>query len=551
MKDLISVKINGAVYQVPKGTSLEDIFRNEKIVMKHPILIAKVNNELKELDYKIMKNKEIIPLDLSSKEGNRVLISGLVFVLYVAIKEIFGNNFDIVVDHSIDKGLYIETNFKINTEDILKIKNKMKEIINENRTIKRKIIDKMDAIKYHELNNDMSKKANLRYNTSSYIIMYKLGNYYNYFFTEMPMSTGVLGDFDLTYVDQNGLVLSFPTVYISDEVPVYHHHPNMFKVFKETKDWMKIMKLENSTDLNQLVSEGNIDQIIRICENKQNYEIMNIAKEIVSNENRKIVMMAGPSSCGKTTSSKRLCMALEALGKHPVVIAMDDYFVERDETPLDEEGNKDYESLEAVDLKLLDKQMKALVNGEKVLVPTYNFLTGSKEYKNEISLHDNDIILIEGIHALDSKILGNVKDDDVFKIYVSALNELNIDSHNRISTTDNRLLRRIIRDNKTRGYDVTRTLEAWSKVRSGEEKYIFPFQDAANYVLNTSLLYELGVLKTYVEPLLFSVSEDSIYYAEAKRLINFLKNFLPIPADAIPSDSVLREFIGGSCFKDE
>lgn len=549
MKDLISVKINGAVYQVPKGTSLEDIFRNEKIVMKHPILIAKVNNELKELDYKVTKNKDITPLDLTSKEGNKALVSGLVFVLYVAIKELFGNKFDIVVDHSIDKGLYIETNFKINTEDILKIKNKMKEIINENRTIKRKIIDKMDAIKYHELTNDMSKKGNLRYITSSYITMYKLGNYYNYFFTEMPISTGVIGDFDLTYVSEYGLVLCFPTIYVSDEVPVYHHHSNMFQVFREAKDWMKLMNLENSADLNQLVSVGNIDQIIRICENKQNYEIINLAKRIVNDENKKIVLMAGPSSSGKTTSSKKLCMALEALGKHPVVIGMDDYFVERDETPIDSEGNKDYECLEAVDLKLFDKQIKSLLNGEVVLVPTYNFLTGSKEYKNEISLSKDDIIVIEGIHAIDNKVLASVSDENKFKIYVSALTELNIDSHNRISTTDNRLLRRIIRDNKTRGYNATNTIDSWARVRSGEEKYIFPFQDDADYTLNTSLLYEIGVLKTYVEPLLFSVSEDSIHYAEAKRLINFLKNFLPIPADAIPNDSILREFIGGSCFK--
>ena len=261
--------------------------------------------------------------------------------------------------------------------------------------------------------------------------------------------------------------------------------------------------------------------------------------------------MAGPSSSGKTTSSKKLCMALKTLGKNPAVLSMDDYFVDRDETPLDKNGKPDFECLEAVDLKLFDDQIEKLLSGEPTLVPTYNFVEGKKEYKREITLGENDLLVIEGIHALDNKILVNIPNEKKFKIYVSALTELNIDNHNRISTTDNRLLRRIVRDSKTRGKDVEYTLARQHSVRLGEEKYIFPFQDEEDYILNTALLYEIGVLKTYVEPLLYAVHSDSPHYPEAKRLIDFLRNFLPIPADAIPQDSVLREFIGGSCFKEE
>lgn len=550
MEEKINILINGNQYQVKKGSTLEEISKSVQKDYKYPILIAKVNNTLKELSYKVNKYKEIDFYDLTKPFGNRAHVNGLVFILLVAIKELYGKDKDIIVDHSLDKGFYIESNFDINEEKIAQIKSKMQEIIAENRELKKVIVDRMEAIKYFKGVNDLSKVEIIKYNTNSYITLYRLGSYYDYFYNKMALSTGYLKSFELNYIQENGFMLRFPTTYINDKIPDYVHHEDMFKVFSECQEWNKLMNIENASDLNKIVSSGNIDELIRICENKQNSEFIEIANRIVKNSSAKVVLMAGPSSSGKTTSSKKLCMALKSLGKTPAVLSMDDYFVERGETPLDENGKPDFECLEAVDLKLFDEQIESLLKGEKTTVPTYNFITGKKEYKREITLKKDDILVIEGIHGLDNKILNNIPSKKKYKIYVSALTEINIDNHNRVSTTDNRLLRRIVRDSKTRGKNVDYTLTNWPDVRKGEEKYIFPYQDEEDYILNTALPYELGVLKTYVEPLLYAVEPESPYYPEAKRLIDFLRNFLPIPADAIPQDSVLREFIGGSCFKD-
>lgn len=550
MNQSVNVKINSKIYAIKKGSTLKEISEMVQSEYQYPILVAKVNNSLKELNYKVNSNKEIEFYDLTKPFGNRAHINGLVFILLVAIKELYGADQDIIVDHSLDRGLYIESSFPINEEIIEQIKHKMQEIINENREIKKVIVDRMEAIKYFKSVKDESKVQITKYNTNSYVTLYHLGDYYNYFYNKMPISTGLLNSFELNYVQENGFMLRFPTTYINDKIPDYIHHEDMFKVFNECKAWNKLIHIENASDLNKIVSNGKIDELIRICENNQNNEFLEIANRIVKKGSAKIILMAGPSSSGKTTSSKKLCMALKSLGKNPAVLSMDDYFVEREETPLDQDGNPDFECLEAVDLKLFDEQIEKLLKGQKTIVPTYNFITGKKEYKREIILKDDDLLVIEGIHGLDNKILTNISSEKKYKIYVSALTELNIDNHNRVSTTDNRLLRRIVRDSKTRGRKVEDTLADWPSVRKGEEKYIFPYQDEEDYILNTALLYELGVLKTYVEPLLYSVEPDSPYYVEAKRLIDFLRNFLPIPADAIPQDSVLNEFIGGSCFKD-
>ena len=550
MEENINVLINGNEYTIKKGSSLKEISRLVQKDYRYPILVAKVNNSLKELTYEITKNKEIEFQDLTMSFGSRAHTSGLVFVLIVAIKELLGEDKNIRVEHSLDKGLYIEANFKLNETIIENIASKMHEIITEDRTIKKVTVEKADATNYFKQINDQSKAEIIKYNNNSYINLYKLGDYYNYFYNKMPISTKYLNYFELTYVNENGFMLRFPTIFYNDKIPKYTHHKNMFRVFNECKEWNALMHMNDAPDLNKIVSSGKIDELIRICENKQNGEFLDIAREIVKRKEVKIVLMAGPSSSGKTTSSKKLCMALKTLGKTPSTISMDDYFVEREETPLGENGKPDYECLEAIDLKLFDEQIASLLKEEIVRIPTYNFITGKKEFKKDLKLTENDILIIEGIHGLDDKILTNIPKEKKYKIYTSALTELNVDNHNRVSTTDNRLLRRIVRDNKTRGHNVEHTLNGWHSVRLGEEKYIFPYQDEADYNLNTALLYEIGVLKTYVEPLLYSVEQDSPYYAEAKRLLDFLRNFLPIPADAIPQDSIIREFIGGSCFKD-
>ena len=325
----------------------------------------------------------------------------------------------------------------------------------------------------------------------------------------------------------------------------------MFKVFKECREWTKLMKIETIADLNGVVSRGKIADLIRIDETLQSNRLLSVARKIVDNKkDKKIILLAGPSSSGKTTTTTKLCMYLKSFGLNPKMISMDDYFVDRDKTPVNEKGEKDYESIDAVDNELLTKQVDDLLNSKEGLAPIYNFKEGVKEFVKEMKLDKDDILLIEGIHALNPKVLKEIPAKNKFKIYLSALTELNIDYHNRFPTTDNRLLRRIIRDNRTRGYNVVDTLKVRNNVRNGEEKYIFPYQDEADVTINTALIYELGVLKTYVEPLLYSVDEDSIYYEEAKRLLNVLRLILPIPSESIPDDSIIREFIGGSCFHD-
>lgn len=548
MNETINVKINGKNYEYFKGITLEEISKTFQAERKYPILLAKVNKSIKELTYQVTHDTKIEFLDLTSREGSRTHISGLTFIILYAVKTLYGRNADIVIQHSLDKGIYIETNFDLNEEKVNQIKQEMIRIIASDLDITKLTIDRLEAIKYFKTINDLPKAGVMKYNTNNYITLYRLGNLYNYFYNLMPTSTGRLKDFDLTYIKDNGFILRFPTTYINDHIKEYQHHPHMFEVFKEYRDWARIMNIENSVDLNKIVSSGKINDLIRIDETLQSNRLLNIATMISQNKNIKVVLMAGPSSSGKTTTSLKLSMYLRSCGLKIRTLSMDDYFKDKEETPLGPDGKPDYECLEAVDLKLFDEKIEHLLNYEEVILPTYNFILGIKEYKTKAKLERNEILVIEGIHGLDSNILTSIPRENKFKIYLSPLTEINMDNHNRVSTSDNRLLRRMIRDNRTRGYGVEKTLEAWAKVRQGEEKYIFPYQDEADVTFNTALIYEIGVLKTYVEPLLYSVEAESDYYEEAKRLIDFLRLFLPIPSDAIPDDSILREFIGGGCF---
>lgn len=551
MIDTIEVTINNEKYTYSRGTMLQEIYREHQEKHQYPILLARVNNRLRELSYHLNSSAEIQFLDLTTHEGNRAHVNGLTFILVYAIKNLYGKNANIVVQHSIDKGLYFQTDFKLTEEKMEEIQKEMNDIIQKDLPITRLTIDRLEAIEYFKNIGDDVKANILRYNTDNYITLYRLGNMYNYFYNLMPISTGKVKDFDLTFLNTNGFILRFPTVHIHDKIKKYKHHPHMFEVFSEFKEWAKLINVQNTADLNRVVSMGKISDLIKIDETLQSNKLLNVAKEINQKRKKiKIVLIAGPSSSGKTTTSRKLCMYLESFGLHPKNIGMDDYFVEKKDNPKDEFGNYDFECLEAVDLPLFDKQVGQLLKGEKVKTPTFNFVLGEKEYRTEMQLEEDDILIIEGIHALDTKILTNIPRENKYKIYISPLTELSMDNHNRISTTDNRLLRRIVRDNRTRNYKVEDTLSQWASVRDGEEKYIFPFQDEADCTINSAAIYEIGVLKTYAEPLLFSVESTSPYYEEAKRLINFLRLFLPISADSIPEDAVIREFIGGSYFHD-
>ena len=549
MIETVEITINKKTYTYSKNITLQEIYREHQEDHKYPIILAKQNNRLRELSYKIKEDCTVEFLDLTSPEGNRAHINGLIFTVIYAVKRLFGKNANIKVQHSLDKGIYIQTSFKLNEEKVDAIKQEMKELIKKDLPIIRQTIDRFEAINYFNNIGDEVKANVLKYNTDNYISLYRLGNIYNYFYNYMPPSTGKIKDFDLTYVKENGFTLRFPTVYVNDKIPKYVHHEKILEVFSKYKDWAKLIKVENSVDLNRVVSTGKVSDLIKMDETIQSNRLLFLANEINDKKNKiKICLMAGPSSSGKTTTSKKLCMYLKIFGLHPKSLSMDDYFLDRKETPKDANGNYDFESLDALDLKLFDKQVAQLLKGEEITIPTYNFALGKKEFNTRMKLEGNDILIIEGIHALDNKILSNIERSKKYKIYIAPLTELNVDNHNRISTSDNRLLRRIIRDNRTRNYSVEHTLKQWASVREGEEKYIFPYQDDSDAMVNSAAIYEIGVLKTYVEPLLYSVENTSPYYEDAKRLINFLRLFLPIPADSIPEDAVIREFIGGSYF---
>ncbi len=552
MIDTIEIKVGKEKLKVTKGVTLSEISEKYEHLFKHPILLAKINNQYKDLNYQIMDDSEIEFLDLSSIEGNRVHVNGLIFLLVFAVKDLYGKKADVRIEHSLDKGIYIESNFRLNKVRVSEIKDKMKEISEKDLPISKVTIDRLDVIDYYEKIGDLEKVKTLKYNTNNYVNLYRLVNLYDYFYSIMPIYTNQLKEFDLTYIEDNGFILRFPTVYNSDSILPYSHHQKMFKVFGESREWAKIMRIQTSGDLNEVVSRGKINDIIKIDETLQSNKLLNLAKDINDKRNRiKIVCFAGPSSSGKTTTTKKLSMYLESFGITPKVISMDDYYLEREDAVKDENGEYDYECLEALDLKLFNKQISQLLKGNTVDTPVYNFVSGKKEFTKTLTMNKNDILLIEGIHALDPKILTNIPRNNIIKVYISPMTELNIDNHNRISTADNRLLRRMIRDARTRGKGVEDSIKAWADVRDGEEKYIFPYQDEADYTLNTAAIYELGVLRTYVEPLLFDVDVDSPYYEDAKRLMRFISLFLPIPADAIPEDAIIREFIGESYFENK
>ncbi len=547
MIENIKVIVMNEEITVNKGITLLEISKKYQEKFKYPIIVSRVNGTITELNETVERPQNIDFLDYTDANANRIYVNGLILLTIYAGLEVWGIDTKIKVQHSIDRGIYIETSVELNESEVAKLNQKMQEIINNNEPIVKVTIPRNEAIDYFKSLGDPSKVGIMKYITNTYVNLYRISNFYDYMFTKMPVETRVLSSYKLTYLNEHGFVLRYHSIY-SNQIEEYRHHEMLFNAFKENIEWGKLMKIETATDLNDIVSEGKSAELIKINETLQNNKLLEIAKKIFENKDLKIVLIAGPSCSGKTTTCRKLAMYLRSFGLNPKEISMDDYFKERDDTPKDNDGNYDFECLEAIDLNLFDKQIEAILNQETIVIPTFNFKIGEKEYKNELHLTDNDILIIEGIHGLNKQILTNIPDHKKYKIYLSSLTELNIDYHNRISTSDNRLLRRIIRDNRTRGYLVEDTLSRWHSVRLGEEKYIFPYQDNANVVVNTALIYEIGVIKTYVLPLLYSVDKDSKYYDEAKRLIDFLNIFLPIPSESIPDDSILREFIGGSCF---
>ena len=545
----IKVKINGVGEKnYPVGTTYAEIAKDIQEKGKQYMAVI-ANEKLRELTKKLEDESHLTFIDIMEPIGNRIYQRSLSFVFIRACMEIF-SGCQVSVEHSISKGLYCEINYKreIIQDDIHRIEERMKEIIDENVPFKKQRVPVDEAKEIFREYQQLGKVNLLKYREKPYVNLYQCGWLKNYFYGYMVPSSGYIKEFKLQYLEP-GIVLQFPVPGYDGKVPPFEKQAKLFKIFRESEKWGEILGVDYVASLNDLVVSGNESKFIRIAEALHEKRVANIADEVSKDiEHKKVILIAGPSSSGKTTFAQRLSIHLEVNGLRPVSISLDNYFVNREKTPLDEYGEYNFEALEAIDIEGFNEDLRRILQGEEVRLPTFNFHTGKREYRgNTIKIDKDQPILLEGIHCLNDELTKEIPPTMKFKIYISALTQLNIDEHNRIPTTDLRLIRRIVRDNKFRSNDVETTLNLWKNVRLGEDQNIFPYQEQADVMFNSALFYELGVLKKYIEPLLRQVESDSRYLPEAKRLLKFLSYFVVIQdEDNIPKTSILREFIGGS-----
>ncbi len=549
MDTIIITFENGEKREYIKGVKFIDIVNDINNSYKYEILCGKFRNQIVNYDDSIVRSGTLYLYDMNTKEGNKIYERGLIILFENCVREILGKDTNIKISYSIDRGIFCQIDKKIEEEDLFKIKNLMKEKVKKAIPFVKIETSRNEAIEYFKNIKRFDKVKSLLYDTANFITLYKFDGTYNYILGVLPHDSSVLKYFDLTLLE-NGIVLRFPSIYDNGKVIKYTHHENYYNSLKEYSNWANLLNISNIGELNEAIINDNAGEIIKLSEMIQDYKLLSIAEKITLNKNDiKVILISGPSSSGKTTTSKKLTLYLKTLGLNPHQLSLDDYFLNREDTPLDEDGKPDFESLRAIDVKLFNSQIEKLLKGNKVITPTYNFVLGKKDFNKPIKMNENDILIIEGLHALNDNLLKNIHKKNKYKIYISPLAFMGIDNDNRMSMTDIRLLRRMVRDNRTRGYSPEHTLLNWDSVRKGEEKYVFPFQDEADIIFNSILAYELGVLKTYAEPLLFSVKEDSQEYLTALRLIELLKFVLPIPSDTVPDVSILREFIGNSYFE--
>ena len=532
---------------VHKDTTLYDLIK--RLNKTDDIIACSINNEIVELSYKLKEDTKLKLISIKDRMGAKIYRSGLKFIYITAIKELFGINTDVKL-HSLDKGIYTRIDLDLTVDIVKDIKAKMEELVSRDLKFEKITTSRKEAIKYFNEVKEKEKSSMYKQMTGDALTLYNLLNYYNYFYTKMPYSTGIIKSFDLTLTKDKGVMLEYPSTY-DMKIPPYTHMDQVLNVFKEYGRWADTLGVKYVSDVNNVVIEGKIKEFIELNEIKQNNDLLKIASEIEKNLNNiKLVLIAGPSSSGKTTTSKKLSLYLKSKGINPFVLSTDDFFKNRIDTPKNENGEYEYDIPEALDIDLFNEKLTSLIKGEETLLPTYNFLTGEKEYKHPpVSLKNRDLIIVEGIHTLNEMLTSKIDRKNKLKIYISPFTPLDLDRHNHVSTVDLRLIRRLVRDYRTRGYDAEETLKNWRVVRRSEEKYIFPYQKEADIVLNTALIYELGVLKTYAVPILFSVSYHSEYYSEALRIINFLKSFLNISDSMLPETALLREFVGGGYFE--
>ena len=535
-----------------EGTTYKEISECFKDSFDYDILVARADNTLIDLSETLKKDCDIDFFDRSSNIGNSVYRRSVRFILVLAIKNLLGDEADVIIGNNIDNETYFFVqNVEMNEEIVAKIYEEMKRIVEQDYLFTKLSVFRMDAIKYFKKKKSMDKVNVLKYISNTYVNLYRINDLYDYYYDRLAYSTKSINSFNLAYVGQGVIAMTIPKVVNPNGSLKYIHHEKMFDEYKDYMTWLWHIGVTTASDLNKTVSQANEVSIINLAEAHYNSQLTRIADEIYeSKKNVKIVLLAGPSSSGKTTTARKLDIYLRSKGfiTHP--IELDNYFTDIDKRALDENGKPDFESIRAIDVDLFNKNLGDLLEGKKVNLPTFNFVTGKREYnKNTLQLGEKDIIIIEGLHALNEELTKNIPKQKKYKIYISPLTQINIDKHSYIEPDVVRKLRRIVRDSKTRGFGARETLRMWPNIENGEEENILRFQDSADKVINSSLVYEIGVLKTYVEPLLFNVEEGDPEYADALALINFLRNFLTIPSDDVPADSVLREFIGGSCFK--
>ena len=552
MKQVIQIrcKNNKKTQKVAIGSTLFDIFSEIGLEMSHGPISCKVNNKVEGMHYRVYNSKDLEFLDMTSSSGSRAYTRTLFFVLCKAVKDIFPASPDVIIDIPVSNGFYVDVRLdrELTEEEVGKLRNRMQEIIDAHMPIRRYMVPTEDAIALFQEKGDVEKVKLLKTSGSIYTTYYKIGDYVDYYYGTLLTNTSELYLFGLEkYYD--GMLLRIPSLRNPDQLGEITRQDKMFDIFKEHHRWQDIIGIRTIGDFNQAVAAGFSTDIINISEALQEKKIAQIAEDIAQRKGVKLVLLAGPSSSGKTTSCKRLSIQLAVNGLKPLQISLDDYFVDREKTPKDESGEYDYESIYALDLKLINEQFNALFRGEEVELPKYDFQSGkSKRSGKKLKLNDHNVLVVEGIHALNPELTSQIPDEQIYRVYASALTTILLDNHNYIPTTDNRLLRRIIRDNKYRGVSAQETIHRWPSVRAGENKWIFPFQENADAMLNTAMLYELAVIKMQAEPLLQQVPENCEEYAEAYRLLKFLKYFKGIPYNNLPPTSLLREFLGGSSF---
>ena len=543
----------GREMQIAKGMTFGELAKEFQGEFPSAILLAKQGNVLKELGYEIEEAEDITFFDVTSEDGMRVYHRAVSFLLVKATKDILGEDACVSIEHSLRGNLYCEIkNPEVAVDETLvkKLQDKMMEYVAADLPIRKKTFRKDKAIEMVKKQGMQDKKELFRFRSASNVNLYELDGFYDYFYGYMPLSTGALHLFGLLPY-KKGLLLRFPDPQNPAELLPLQMPEKISNVFMEQMHWCQLMGVSNVADLNNVIVKGQFGELIRINEALHEKKIAEIADQIHQRMDKvRVVLIAGPSSSGKTSFANRLSIQLRALGVKPHKVSLDDYFLNRDDTPADENGKKNFEVIEALDLPLLNSDLKKIIAGERVELPYYNFMTGKREYKGDfVQLGEGEVLVIEGIHGLNDRLTAEIPAENKFKIFISAITQLNIDDHNRISTSDSRMIRRMVRDHQFRGRDARLTISTWNDVTQGEEDNIFPFQENADAVFNSATLYELSVLKQYAEPQLFAIDSSMPEYVTANRLIKFLSYFLAAPDKEIPNNSLIKEFVGGSCFK--